>query len=308
MTVVDTAAARNGSPQRTGAPDLTSLVDRGATRSPDNTNRHGASNSADHSGLAGLARPWPWNARPGGTQTIDDARRNAVRFFWAWLLLATGVSIGGNFLHAWLTAPPGMRIWAAVAAIVTPTILLGATHSVALLIKTRRRDGWTVVDAIVLGATLLLTFAVAGCAFTMSFFSLRDLMVMLGINALGAKLWPIAVDLSIVNSTLALLALTSPRSPQQPPHGAGGLEAMSGWSTLATQRRLRLESAAARVKERNADVPEIAELTIAQTADILERLYDKREPQRVVGAAAKLDHRHIRKIKTSANEFLSVES
>jgi hypothetical protein len=201
-----------------------------------------------------------------------------------------------------------MRIWAAVAAIVTPTILLGATHSVALLIKTRRRDGWTVVDAIVLGATLLLTFAVAGCAFTMSFFSLRDLMVMLGINALGAKLWPIAVDLSIVNSTLALLALTSPRSPHPPPHGAGGLEAMSGWSTLATQRRLRLESTAARVKERNADVPEIAELTIAQAADILERLYDKREPQRVVGAAAKLDHRHIRKIKKSADEFLSVES
>ncbi|CQD24314.1 hypothetical protein BN1232_06157 [Mycobacterium lentiflavum] len=231
-----------------------------------------------------------------------------MRFFWAWLLLATGVSIGGNFLHAWLTAPPGMRMWAAVAAIVTPTILLGATHSVALLIKTRRRDGWTVVDAIVLGATLLLTFAVAGCAFTMSFFSLRDLMVMLGINALGAKLWPIAVDLSIVNSTLALLALTSPRGPQPRPTGAGGLEAMSGWSTLATQRRLRLESAAARVKERNADVPEIAELTIAQAADILERLYDKREPQRVVGAAAKLDHRHIRKIKKSADEFLSVES
>jgi hypothetical protein len=142
----------------------------------------------------------------------------------------------------------------------------------------------------------------------MSFFSLRDLMVMLGINALGAKLWPIAVDLSIVNSTLALLALTSPRSPHPPPHGAGGLEAMSGWSTLATQRRLRLESTAARVKERNADVPEIAELTIAQAADILERLYDKREPQRVVGAAAKLDHRHIRKIKKSADEFLSVES
>ena len=77
---------------------------------------------------------------------------------------------------------------------------------------------------------------------------------------------------------------------------------------MTTQRRLRLESTAARVKERNADVPEIAELTIAQAADILERLYDKREPQRVIGAAAKLDHRHIRKIKKSADEFLSVES
>jgi Protein of unknown function (DUF2637) len=201
-----------------------------------------------------------------------------------------------------------MRTWAAAAAIVTPVILLGATHSVALLIKTRRRDGWTLVDVILLVAALLLTIAVAACAFTLSFFSLRDLMVTLGINPLGAKLWPIAVDLSIVNSTLALLALTSPRSPQRPAHNTGQLGGVSGWSTLTTERCLRLESTAACVKERNADLPEIAELTIAQAADILERLYDKREPQRVVGAAAKLDHRHIRKIKKSADEFLSVES
>ena len=308
MTVVDTSAARNGSPQRAEATDLGPRVNAGTPISLDNTPRHDASAVADHSGPAGAARRWPWKTRSGGVQTIDDARRNAVRFFWAWLLLATSVSIGGNFLHAWLTAPPGMRIWAAIAAIVTPTILLGATHSVALLIKTRHRDGWTVVDAIALDATLLLTFAVAGCAFTMSFFSLRDLIVMLGINALGAKLWPIAVDLSIVNSTLALLALTSPRNQQPPAHGAGGVDAIGGWSTLITQRRLRLESTAARVKERNADVPQIAELTIAQAADILERLYDKREPQHVVSAAAKLDHRHVRKIKKIADEFLSVDA
>jgi hypothetical protein len=308
MTIVDNPPARNGSPQPTAPPEPAPLAQPGITHSLDNPTRQDGSNSSDHSGPAAAARQWPWNTRSGGTRTIDDARRDAVHFFWAWLLLATGVSIGGNFLHAWLTAPPGMRTWAAVAAIVTPTILLGATHSVALLIKTRRRDGWTVVDAIVLGATLLLTFAVAGCAFTMSFFSLRDLMVMLGINALGAKLWPIAVDLSIVNSTLALLALTSPRILHRPAHSDGGLEPVSGWSTLTTQRRLRLESTAARVKERNSGVPEIAQLTIAQTADILERLYDKREPQRVVGAAAKLDHRHIRKIKKSADEFLSVDS
>lgn len=308
MTAVDTAAARNGSPQRTQAPDLGPRADAGTPISLDNTPRHNAPAFADHSGPASPARQWPWNTRSGSAQTIDDARRNAVRFFWAWLLLATGVSIGGNFLHAWLTAPPGMRIWAAIAAIVTPTILLGATHSVALLIKTRRRDGWTLVDALVLGTTLLLTFAVAGCAFTMSFFSLRDLMVMLGINALAAILWPIAVDLSIVNSTLALLGLSSPRTPHPQVHRGDGLEPVSGWSTLTTQRRLRLESTAAAVKERNSGVPEIAQLTIAQTADILERIYDKREPQRAIGAAANLDHRHIRKIKKSADEFLSVDS
>ena len=115
------------------------------------------------------------------------------------------------------------------------------------------------------------------------------------------------MDLSIVNSTLALLALTSPRSPQRPAHKTDPLGGMSGWSTLATERRLRLESTAARVKERNSDVPEIAELTIAQTVDILERLYDKRESQRAVSVAVEFDIRHIRRIKKSADEFLGLD-
>lgn len=197
MSIVDNAATRNGSPQRTAAPEPALLAQPGITHSdatlpPDRAGQD-ALQSSDRP--ATPTRHRLWNSRLlSDAPTIDDARRNAVHFFWAWLLLATGVSIGGNFLHSWLTAPAGMRTWAPIAAVKIPTILLGATHSVALLIKGRRRNGWPLVDAIVLGAALVLTIAVAVCAFTMSFFSLTDLMVMLGISPLGAKLWPIAVD------------------------------------------------------------------------------------------------------------------
>ena len=183
MTIVD-ASTRNGSPLRSEAPEPALLAQpcishiRGAP-GPSRAAQD-VLESSDHPGLAAAARHGRWSSRSThAAPTIDDARRSAVHFFWAWLLLVTGVSIAGNFLHSWLTAPPAMRTWAAAAAIVTPVILLGATHSVALLIKTRRRDGWTLVDVILLVAALLQTIAVAACAFTLSFFSLRDLMVTL---------------------------------------------------------------------------------------------------------------------------------
>lgn len=49
----------------------------------------------------------------------DDTRSHAVWFFWMWLLFATVVSIGGNVIHAWMTAPaPHLKLLAATAAAV----------------------------------------------------------------------------------------------------------------------------------------------------------------------------------------------
>lgn len=56
-----------------------------------------------------------------------------MRFFWTWLLLATGVSVAGNVAHAVLTAPAGFVRLEAAAAMVPPAVLAGSTHSVALL-------------------------------------------------------------------------------------------------------------------------------------------------------------------------------
>ncbi len=129
--------------------------------------------------------------------------RAAVRFFWVWLCAATAMSVGGNVTHAIIDAPGRTVALAAAAAVVPPAVLLGSTHSVALLIKTRRLGPsyW---------CALTMTVALAGCAFVLSFDALRDLAVTLVFRPDRAWLWPVAIDVSIAQSTLALLSLTPP--------------------------------------------------------------------------------------------------
>jgi hypothetical protein len=136
---------------------------------------------------------------PAGEATA----RKAVRFFWAWLIAATGVSVAGNVAHAVLSAPSGRLQLAAAAAVVPPAVLLGATHSVALLVRTRR-VGFSYWCA------LAMTVALAGCAFVLSFDALRELATALGMPRDRAWLWPVAIDVSIANSTVSLLSLAPP--------------------------------------------------------------------------------------------------
>jgi hypothetical protein len=136
----------------------------------------------------------------------DATTRGAVRFFWVWLILATGVSVAGNVAHAVLTAPSATVRLAAAAAVVPPAVLLGSTHSVALLVKARR-------VGFIYWCALAMTIALAGCAFVLSFDALRDLAVALGMRPDRAWLWPVAIDVSIANSTLSLLSLSSRRGP-----------------------------------------------------------------------------------------------
>jgi len=114
------------------------------------------------------------------------------------------MSVAGNVTHAIMTAPRATVVLAAVAAVVPPAVLLGSTHSVALLIKTRRAGAsyW---------CALMMTIGLAGCAFVLSFDALRELAVSLGFPARRAWLWPVAIDVSIAQSTLALLTLAPPR-------------------------------------------------------------------------------------------------
>jgi hypothetical protein len=133
----------------------------------------------------------------------DATAGKAVRFFWAWLIAATSVSVAGNVAHAVLTAPSGRLQLAAAAAVVPPAVLLGSTHSVALLVRTRR-VGFSYWCA------LAMTVALAGCAFVLSFDALRELATALGMPRNRAWLWPVAIDVSIANSTVSLLSLTPP--------------------------------------------------------------------------------------------------
>src|ERR1700757_5194182 len=117
---------------------------------------------------------------------LEAGDRGVTWFFWAWLFAATSMSVAGNVTHAIMNAPRGTVALAAAAAVVPPAVLLGSTHSVALLLETRR-----------LGVTywcaLIMTVALAGCAFVLSFDALRDFAVSLGFHPDRAWLWPVAV-------------------------------------------------------------------------------------------------------------------
>lgn len=310
MTLLDEAPPRNGAD--IAAPTI-----------------HQAAPPAAAARAAAVDEPAPPVTDPTPRQTpeeirSDTARRHALWFFWMWLLFATVVSIGGNVIHAWMTAPsPHLKLLAAVAAAVPPAVLLGSTHSVALLIKTRRR-GYRRVDALVLGAALALTIGVAACAFAMSFFSLRDLMVMVGMSISTAWLWPIAVDLSLICSTLALLSLTSPQNEAggragaafvglNRPAAGGGAHVgevmpegvVNTGPTSPAERRVWWESIAAVVREQNGSVRKIADMTNGDLAEVLERVFDNRESGRVISDSTPLHHREIKAIKDTAEGILA---
>ena len=146
---------------------------------------------------------------PHGEAGVDAA----ARFFWVWLVAASSMSLAGNVTHAIMTAPRATVALAAAAAVVPPAVLLGSTHSVALLIKTRRAGAsyW---------CALTMTIGLAACAFVLSFDALRELAVNLGFPVHRAWLWPVAIDVSIAQSTVALLTLAPHRRVEPDDVGA----------------------------------------------------------------------------------------
>ncbi|MGV0838483.1 DUF2637 domain-containing protein [Mycolicibacterium thermoresistibile] len=133
----------------------------------------------------------------------DLARRNhsrAVRFFWAWLILATCVSLAGNVVHAWLVAAPDARWLAAGVAAVPPMVLLLSVHGLALLAKAN-------ASGVVYWASVCATGILAMFAFALSFVALRDLAVLAGIRPGLAPVLPLVIDLAIGVATLALVAI-----------------------------------------------------------------------------------------------------
>jgi hypothetical protein len=94
---------------------------------------------------------------------VGGVRKRAVRFFWATLTLASGVSAAGNIAHAVLAHPGHARI-AATAAVIPPAVLLAATHDVALLVRARTyRSDLLVCADNDLGARLLYVCAQLRC-------------------------------------------------------------------------------------------------------------------------------------------------
>lgn len=127
----------------------------------------------------------------------------ARRFFWAWLITATAASMLGNVTHALLNPAAASPVIAAAAALVPSLVLLCSTHGVHMLVQSH-------ITGAAHRAALTITVALAVCAFVLSFDALRSLAIIeAGMHPHIAWLWPLAIDLSITASTVALLALTS---------------------------------------------------------------------------------------------------
>ncbi|OOK65289.1 hypothetical protein BZL29_7700 [Mycobacterium kansasii] len=138
-------------------------------------------------------------------------------------------------------------------------------------------------------------------------------MILVGMSAGTAWLWPIGVDMSLICSTLALLTLASPRISRAGIEAPAGVTAprppgagpVSTGPRSQAERRLWWESIAAVVREQNSDVRKIAELPSAQLAEILHRLYDKKDSKRAVCADHDLHHREVRTITHTADDVLA---
>jgi hypothetical protein len=202
------------------------------------------------------------------TSAAETGHENAgaTRFFWLWLIAATAMSVTGNVTHAVLTAVPDRVALASGAALVPPLVLLAATHSIAVLVRTR-------AGGLTYWCALVMTCGLASCAFVLSFDALRSLAILLGLPLSIAWLWPCAIDVAIAQATLCLLSLNrrSAMSATGTPaaHACSAPEATgaSGSSDLPDAPRSK-GPARKRVAGRNAPPQDVAVLKAVNTADI----------------------------------------
>lgn len=131
------------------------------------------------------------------------ARDAAIEFYRGWLRIAAAASILGNVAHAILSDQPSWAV-AAVVAIGPPVVWLAAVHGLALLVRAQIR-GWAY------GLAAAGTVVLGVLSAVVSFFALADLVHRwAGYSGFASVVVPLAVDLSMGISTLALMALTRP--------------------------------------------------------------------------------------------------
>ncbi|WP_068019934.1 DUF2637 domain-containing protein [Nocardia mexicana] len=120
-------------------------------------------------------------------------------FFWCVLAASAAVSVTGNAVHATFNTPAAPI--AAAVAVVPPIALLTAVHGVTVLLRTQTRA--TAIHLLAMGLTVLI----AAGAFWLSFTALRDLAELAGIPHQQAWLWPLIIEGSMTQATIALIAL-----------------------------------------------------------------------------------------------------
>ena len=218
--------------------------------------------------------------------------RRAVRFFWAWLLGATLLSLAGNVTHALLAAPTGSRWLAAAVAAVPPTVLLAAVHGIAVLVKANASGA---VYRTAVGATA----ALAAGAFLLSFVALRDLAVAvatIALVAVGDK--PARRPRTATPSAAPAATATAPRSagprkvsatpvgprPARDDHSAGTVS--SGEQTA----RLAAELVAAKATRQPVE-----------TVEAILIAHDNGDPLNRIAAALGVHHSAVKRVVEAAD-------
>ena len=240
--------------------------------------------------------------------------RRAVRFFWAWLLGATLLSLAGNVSHAVLAAPTGSRWLAAAVAAVPPTVLLAAVHGIAVLVKANASGA---VYRTAVGATA----ALAAGAFLLSFVALRDLAVLAGITPGLAVVLPLVIDLAVAVATIALVAVGD--KPARRPRTAtpSAVPAATATAPRSAGPRQRLASPVgarrARGDHSTATVPSgpgeqtarlAAELVAAkatrqpvETVEAILIAHDNGDPLNRIAAALGVHHSAVKRVVEAAD-------
>lgn len=145
------------------------------------------------------------------SSAAEAERRRARLYFRVVLALATATSIAGNGAHAWVSETIDVPRQLAVAvAVAPPVILMLSIEGLAILVRNLRTFNF------VAWVALAMTALIAVGAFVLSFESLRDLAIRSGISIGLAFLWPAIVDVTIAQSTIALVVLT-PRAKNAEP-------------------------------------------------------------------------------------------
>ncbi|WP_249643727.1 DUF2637 domain-containing protein [Nocardia sputi] len=140
----------------------------------------------------------------GAAPAVSARGPRAHTFFWAVLITAAAVSVTGNATQAVLhdTQVPAI---AAVVAVIPPLALLAAVHGVSVLSRAHAHARGTYRLA------TAMTVLIAAGAFWLSFTALRSLAIIAGIPPGEAWLWPVIIEGSMGQATVALLSLA--RSP-----------------------------------------------------------------------------------------------
>lgn len=127
-------------------------------------------------------------------------KSRAHGFFWTVLAVAATVSITGNATQA-LLHDTALPVVAAAVAIIPPLALLAAVHGVTVLARAHtasRIARWVATS---------MTGLIAAGAFWLSFTALRSLAITAGVPDSEAWIWPLIIEGSMTQATVALLAL-----------------------------------------------------------------------------------------------------